>query len=144
MRGHADRNASLVIGQRLVARCQTIQQEKPPTPLLSERAPKDAGVGVSQEPKTEAVGHLSLSERHGNANAHGTAQERRDTDGCPLSDMLPPLRSPLSRSHAASAPKSDYGSVSEAAGLDYCPVRECHIVSELAKMLLHKDIVTGC
>jgi len=117
MRGHADRNASLVIGQRLRARYQTTQQEKPPTPLLAERVSKDAGVGVSQEPKTEVVGHLSLSERHGNANAQGTAQERRDTDGCLLSDMLPPLRSSLSRSHAASAPKSDYGSVSEAAGL---------------------------
>jgi hypothetical protein len=116
MRGHADRNASLVIGQRLVARYQHSNQEKPPTPLLAERASKDAGVGVSQEPKTEVVGHLSRTVWHGNANAQGTAQERRDTDGCLLSDRLPPLRSSLSRSHAASAPKSDYESVSEAAG----------------------------
>jgi transposase len=45
MRGHTDRNASLVIGQRLIAR----YQEKPPPPLVAERASKDAGVGVSHE-----------------------------------------------------------------------------------------------
>ncbi len=101
MQGHADRNASLVIGQRLVARYQHGAQEKPPTPLATERVAKATGVGVSQEPKTEVVGHLSPSERHGNANEHGTAQERRDTDGCSLSDMPPPLRETTSRSHAA-------------------------------------------
>jgi putative transposase len=36
MKGNADRNASLVIGQRLVARYQKNVQEKPPTPLLVE------------------------------------------------------------------------------------------------------------
>jgi hypothetical protein len=71
------------------------------TPLLAERASKDPGVGVSQEPKTEAVGHSSLSERHGNTNEQGTAQERQDTDGCLLSDMPPPLREAPSRRHAA-------------------------------------------
>jgi transposase len=45
MRGHADRNASIVIGQRLITR----YQEKPPTPLATERASKDAGVSISQE-----------------------------------------------------------------------------------------------
>jgi IS605 OrfB family transposase len=117
LRGHADRNASLVIGQRLIARYQKTTQEKPPTPLLVERVSKETGVGVSQEPKTQAVGHLSLCERHGNAHEQGTAQERGGTDGCSLSDMPPPLRSSLSRSHAALSPKSDYGGVSEAAGL---------------------------
>ncbi|MFL5704549.1 MAG: RNA-guided endonuclease TnpB family protein [Ktedonobacteraceae bacterium] len=93
MKGHADRNASLVIGQRLVARYQHETKEKPPTPLATERESKDSGVGVSQEPETEVVGHPSLTERHGNPNAPGTAQERASTDGCPLSDMPPPLRS---------------------------------------------------
>ena len=41
MRGNADRNASLVIGQRLVTRYQ--KQEKPPTPLLAKREPKGSG-----------------------------------------------------------------------------------------------------
>jgi hypothetical protein len=34
-----------------------------------------------------------------------------------LSDMPPPLRSRRGRRHATRAPESDYGSVSEAAGL---------------------------
>src|SRR5207248_3185249 len=37
MKGNADRNASLVIGQRLVARYHKSVQEKPPTPLATER-----------------------------------------------------------------------------------------------------------
>jgi IS605 OrfB family transposase len=49
MKGHADRNASLVIGQRLLTRYQDRQEEKPPTPLLAEREPKGSGVGVSHE-----------------------------------------------------------------------------------------------
>jgi IS605 OrfB family transposase len=101
MKGHADRNASAVIGQRLISR----YQEKPLTPLLAERASKGVGVGTSQEPKTEVVGHSSLSERHGSTNEPGTAQERRDTDGCSLSDFPPPLRSSPSRSHAAFLPR---------------------------------------
>ena len=41
MKGNADRNASLVIGQRLVARYQQSSQEKPPTPLRVERVSRD-------------------------------------------------------------------------------------------------------
>jgi IS605 OrfB family transposase len=40
MKGHADRNASLVVGKRLVARYHP-QEEKPPTPLATERESKD-------------------------------------------------------------------------------------------------------
>jgi len=43
MQGNADRNASLVIGQRLVKRYQNPLQGKPPTPLLVEGAEKSAG-----------------------------------------------------------------------------------------------------
>src|SRR5205823_8883139 len=53
MRGNADRNASLVIGQRLIARYQPSSQEKPPTPLLVERVSKDTGVTVYQDAKGE-------------------------------------------------------------------------------------------
>jgi hypothetical protein len=41
MRGHADRNANLVVGQRLITRYQQSTQEKPLTPLATERASKD-------------------------------------------------------------------------------------------------------
>ena len=37
MAGNADRNASLVIGQRLISRTQKAIQGKPPTPLATER-----------------------------------------------------------------------------------------------------------
>ncbi len=37
MRGNADRNASLVIGQRLITRYQKSSQEKPPTPVRGTR-----------------------------------------------------------------------------------------------------------
>jgi hypothetical protein len=117
MKGHTDRNASLVIGQRLVARYQQSNQEKPLTPLIVERASKDVGVVLSQDATNGSCGPSILCERHGEHNAQGTAQERPDVDGRPLSDMPPPLRPSASRSQSAFAQRTDYGSVSEAAGL---------------------------
>jgi len=117
LRGHADRNASVVIGQRLITRYQAQPtQEKPLAPLATERESKDAGVGGSHEPETEAVGHSSFSERHGTSNGHGTAHERAGTDGSSRSDMPPPLRCSPSWGYAPSTPNSAYGSVSEAVG----------------------------
>ncbi|HEX3639869.1 MAG TPA: transposase, partial [Ktedonobacteraceae bacterium] len=52
MKGNADRNASLVIGQRLVARYQKSSKEKPHSPLIAERAEQSAGVVISQEAKS--------------------------------------------------------------------------------------------
>ena len=92
MKGHADRNASLVIGQRLVARYPNEMKEKPPTPLATERESKDSGVVLTQDAKNGSCEPSLLSVRHGETNAHGTAQERAGTDGYPLSDMPPPLR----------------------------------------------------
>jgi len=60
MRGNADRNASLVIGQRLSVRYQK-SQEKPSTPLARERVSKDAGVVVSQDAQSAKRNHLFLS-----------------------------------------------------------------------------------
>jgi putative transposase len=37
MKGNSDRNASLMIGNRLFARFGIFFQEKPPTPLATER-----------------------------------------------------------------------------------------------------------
>jgi len=74
MQGNADRNASLVIGQRLIARYQQSTQEKPPTPLVTERGTKVPGVVVSQDAKSK-VGPSIRSAWHGDDNEHGTAQD---------------------------------------------------------------------
>ncbi len=74
--GHADRNASLVIGQRLIARYQqNILQEKPRTPLACpERESKDSGVALCQD--AESQKHPScVQARHADRNGHGTAQD---------------------------------------------------------------------
>lgn len=73
MKGNADRNASLVIGQRLITRYQKVQ-EKPLTPLLGERVSKDTGVVVSQEAKSKEEPSLPPV-WHGDTNEHGTAQD---------------------------------------------------------------------
>jgi putative transposase len=70
---NADRNASLVIGQRLIARYQKSAQEKPPTPLATERRTKVPGVVVSQDAKSKE-GPSIRSAWHGDDNEHGTAQ----------------------------------------------------------------------
>ncbi len=52
MHGNADRNASIVIGKRLLARYQqTPSQEKPHAPLATERPVKTGGVRRSQDAK---------------------------------------------------------------------------------------------
>ena len=57
---HADRNASLQIGNKFFARYGIILQEKPPTLPAMGRAEQSAGVVTLQEPKSQAVGQLSL------------------------------------------------------------------------------------
>jgi transposase len=95
MQGHADRNASLVIGQRLVARSQKPRQEKPSTPLPRvERVEKSTGVLLSQEVKRKEE-PSSLRARHGGWNEHGTAQGRRRRMGTPPPSIPRQLRLPL-------------------------------------------------
>ena len=75
MQDHADRNASLVIGQRLLTRSQTPFKEKPHA--LAQRAKgesEDSGVVLSQDAKHETRPSSELA-RHGDRNGHGTAQE---------------------------------------------------------------------
>jgi IS605 OrfB family transposase len=74
MRGHADRNAAIVIGQRLIARyTQPAKQEKPQARRVrSGRVVKATGVIVSQEAQSEQRPSFSLS-RHGDRQEHGTA-----------------------------------------------------------------------
>jgi hypothetical protein len=72
MKGNADRNASLVIGQRLVTR---YQKEKPHTHLKAGRAERSAGVVISQVAKSVGSRPSNGSARRGDHNEHGTAQE---------------------------------------------------------------------
>ncbi len=77
MRGNSDRNASIVIGKRLLARYQQISsQEKPPTPLATERPVKTGGVRRSQEAKGNGRPSANPA-RHGTVNAQGTAQDTK-------------------------------------------------------------------
>jgi transposase len=70
MQGHADRTASLGIGQRLIMR----YQEKPPAPLSrAERVVKATGVSRSQDAKRQRKPSISQA-RRGERNGHGTAQ----------------------------------------------------------------------
>jgi putative transposase len=74
MRGNADRNASLIIGQRLIARSQEPFKEKPHAPVRrAGRVEKPTGVVLSQEAKRKKGPSLSDA-RHGDGNARGTAQ----------------------------------------------------------------------
>jgi transposase len=76
MRGHADRNASIVIGQRLFARYRhPIVQGKPPARRVrSGRVPKGTGVIVSQDAQNPKQPSIARA-RHGDRHEHGTAQE---------------------------------------------------------------------
>ncbi|GLV55472.1 hypothetical protein KDH_23160 [Dictyobacter sp. S3.2.2.5] len=69
MKGNADRNASLVIGQRLRERYDP--QEKP---QALRRVLKNTGVAVSQDAGCEE-GPSILIAGHGDTNEHGTAQD---------------------------------------------------------------------
>jgi hypothetical protein len=117
MRGNSDRNASLVIGNRLFERFGIFFQEKPPTPLATEREEQSSGVAALQEPNAQAVGHSSQSAWHEDSNGHGTAQNSSLRMVEPVRDITSPLRPQSSRGYATIARGSDYVGVSEAAGL---------------------------
>lgn len=91
MRSNADRNASLVIGRRLVMRYEKLFKEKPQT---LRRAEKSAGGGVSQDAGCEQ-GPSFLQARHGGTNEHGTAQQRTLRMDEPLWDIAHQLRFPF-------------------------------------------------
>jgi putative transposase len=73
MADNADRNANLVIGQRLITRSQK-SQEKPHAPLATERIAKAVGVVVCQDAKGEE-GPSILQARHADGHEHGTAHD---------------------------------------------------------------------
>ena len=75
MRGHADRNASLKIGQRLLERYAEPFKEKPHTAVRrAGRVSKETGVTLSQDAKRQKGPSISEA-RHGERNVHGTAQQ---------------------------------------------------------------------
>jgi putative transposase len=94
MRGNADRNASLVIGQRLITRYQQSSQGKPQAPLLVERVVKATGVAVCQDAKCEEGPSIPQA-RHADGNEHGTAQEGSLWMDEHLSDIPHQLRFPF-------------------------------------------------
>jgi len=76
MRGNADRNASIVIGKRLLARYEQTSLKEKPHALLrcAERTTKVEGVRRSQVAKDSGRPSTDLV-RHGTANMQGTAQD---------------------------------------------------------------------
>jgi len=70
MRGNADRNTSLNIGQRLFARYQ--RKENPQTSSRAERLSKERGVPFPQAAESGARPPTELA-RHGEGDGHGTA-----------------------------------------------------------------------
>jgi putative transposase len=97
MKGNADRNASLMIGNRLFARFGIFFQEKPQTLPATERTEQSAGVAALQEPKIEVVGHSSQTIRHESSNGHGTSQNSSSRMVEPVRDITNPLRLQSSR-----------------------------------------------
>ncbi len=112
MRGNSDRNASLMIGNRLFARFGIFFQGKPQTSTRA-REEQSSGVTALQEPKVEAVGHSSLSTGHESRNGYGTAQDSSSRMVEPVRDITNPLRPQVGRSYAPTAQGSDYVGVSE-------------------------------
>jgi len=96
MRDHADRNASLRIGQRfLLDRSQEPLKGKPHTAgRRGGRVSQETGVTPSQDAKRKKRPSLSDA-RHGDGNEHGTAQEQRHRMGSPFSATPHQLRLPL-------------------------------------------------
>lgn len=92
MQGNADRNASLVVGQRLMARSQHPFKEKPQTPVRrAGRELKDSGVVLPQDAERKEQPSFSQA-RQGDSNGHGTAQGSRRRMGSPSSSIPRQLR----------------------------------------------------
>src|SRR6266566_4548234 len=93
MRDHADRNASLRVGQRLIERTQAPLKEKPHALVRrAKREPKGSGVGISQDAKRQMGPSIPAARRGDHANGHGAAQRGRRRMGALLSDIASQLR----------------------------------------------------
>jgi len=93
MRDHADRNASLRIGQRLIERSQEPLKEKPHTPVRRVgRVSKGIGVGISQDAKREGQPSIAQARRGDHTNGYGTTPRGLRRMGARPSDMATTLR----------------------------------------------------
>jgi hypothetical protein len=118
MRGHADRNASLKIGQRLINRYQKLVQEKPQARRVrSGRVVKAAGVIVSQDAQREQRPSISLSQ--GMETVTSMAPLKRERSGWMNAPHLYLLNYGFSMSslYETQTRSADYRGVKEAAGL---------------------------
>ncbi len=84
-RDHADRNASIVIGQRLLAR----SQEKPPTP---REETKVSGVVLCHDAEGLVSPSVRPAGRHAEHHGHGTAQNRERMMEAPVCSIPTRLR----------------------------------------------------
>jgi IS605 OrfB family transposase len=93
MRGNADRNASLVIGQRLIERSERSPAKEKPHALVrrAQGVEKSTGVALSQDAKREEKPSISQA-RPGDGNAHGTAPGARRRMGTPPPSIPTQLR----------------------------------------------------
>jgi len=93
MRDHADRNASLRIGQRLLERYQEPLKEKPhaQTPRAN-REPEGSGVGISQDAERTQGPSIPGARRGDHANGSGTTQRGVRRMGARPSDIASTLR----------------------------------------------------
>jgi putative transposase len=93
MRGNSDRNASLVIGSRLIERYERSPSKEKPHALArrAEGVEKSTGVALSQDAKREEKPSISQA-RQGDGNAHGTAPGARRRMGTPPPSIPTQLR----------------------------------------------------
>jgi putative transposase len=93
--GNSDRNASLMIGNRLFERYEIFFPPEKPPALHSAREAQASGVVTLQEPKVGAVGRTSLSTGHESNNGQGTAQNGHSSTVEPVRVFTQQLLFPL-------------------------------------------------
>ncbi len=117
LRGNADRNASMVIGKRLLARYQNRSpQEKPSTPLATERSTKVEGNVRSQDAGRRG-GPSTVPARHGTSVEHGTTQDTLSGMEESVSGIPHQLQRSRSSPHGTHTQNADYVGVPEEAAL---------------------------
>ncbi len=93
--GNADRNASLMIGNRLFERYEIFFPPEKPLASHSAREAQASGVVTLQEPKVGVVGRTSLSTRYESNNGQGTAQNGHSSTVEPVRVFTQQLLFPL-------------------------------------------------
>ncbi len=93
--GNCDRNASLMIGNRLFERYEIFFPPEKPLASHSAREVQASGVVALQEPNAQAVGRTSLCARHESRNGQGTAQNGHSSTLEPVRVFTQQLLFPL-------------------------------------------------